>query len=304
MKINIKNKLRILLYQLPFINSLVKTYVTTYPPGHYYSPIISENEVRTQSDFLFNSTLKHIPDINLNEVKQLEYLQTFKPILRLFPFNHRDTYENWKYNTKNGYFGREDAAILYSFILFLKPNNIIEIGSGYSSALMMDVNENNFSNLINLTFIEPFPDRLYQAIGKDKENVEILEHKVQNIDLSKFEKLGANDILFIDSSHVSKTGSDLNYIIFHILPALKSGVYIHFHDIFYPFEYPQKWVTDWFKGFGWNEVYLIRAFLMNNSDYEICFFNSFMAIHHQNTMTELFPGFNKSSGCSLWLKKR
>ena len=93
---------------------------------------------------------------------------------------------------------------------------------------------------------------------------------VQNVKLIEFEKLEPNDLLFIDSSHISKIGSDLNYLLFEVLPSLKPGVIIHFHDILYPFEYPYEWIE---KGIYWNEAYLLKAFLMHNKNYEILLFN-------------------------------
>jgi hypothetical protein len=51
----------------------------------------------------------------------------------------------------------------------------------------------------------------------------------------------ANDVLFIDSSHVGKAGSDVNCLLFDILPSLRSGVHVHVHDVLHPFEYPLDW---------------------------------------------------------------
>ena len=82
--------------------------------------------------------------------------------------------------------------------------------------------------------------------------------KLQDVDLKEFDKLKSGDVLFIDSTHVSKIGSDVNYLFFEILPRLHRGVYIHIHDIFYPFEYPKDWIDE---GRAWNENYILRAFL-------------------------------------------
>ena len=112
--------------------------------------------------------------------------------------------------------------------------------------------------------------------------------------------LEKNDILFIDSTHVSKAGSDVNYILFEILPTLKEGVIIHFHDVFYPFEYPQGWIE---KGFAWNEDYLLRAFLMYNSNFELLFFNTYMEQFHKTWIAKNMPDILKNMGGGLWLRK-
>jgi hypothetical protein len=123
---------------------------------------------------------------------------------------------------------------------------------------------------------------------------------VQEVGLEKFKALRENDILFIDSSHVSKINSDVNYIFFTILPQLHPGVYIHFHDIFYPFEYPKEWI---YEGRAWNEIYLLRAFLQHNAVFKIVFFNTFLEYFHAKRFQEDMPLCLKNPGGSVWLKK-
>jgi hypothetical protein len=117
-----------------------------------------------------------------------------------------------------------------------------------------------------------------------------------------FDQLNENDILFIDSTHVSKTNSDVNKILFEILPRLKRGVLIHFHDIFYPFEYPKEWVLQW-NGFGWNEDYILKAFLMYNNQFKIVMFNTFLEHFHKEWFKENMPLCLENEGGSIWLQK-
>jgi len=113
--------------------------------------------------------------------------------------------------------------------------------------------------------------------------------------------LKEDDILFIDSSHVSKIGSDLNYIFFEILPHLNSGVLIHFHDIFYPFEYPKKWILE--RNMVFNENYILRAFLEYNSAFNILIFNDFLQYYYKDWFSENMPLCLKNQGQSIWLRK-
>src|SRR5262249_3816423 len=115
------------------------------------------------------------------------------------------------------------------------------------------------------------------------------------------ETLGANDILFIDSTHVSKLNSDVNYELFEILPALQSGVYVHLHDILYPFEYPLDWAEE---GRGWNEAYLLRAFLAYNDEFEIVLFNDLVWLRFTDDLRRDFPLWGRNPGGSIWLRKR
>src|SRR4030095_14584076 len=110
---------------------------------------------------------------------------------------------------------------------------------------------------VEFTFIEPCPERLIGLLTEeDMERVRIETNPVQRVDPTIFDSLEANDILFIDSSHIAKIGSDLLYIIFYVIPSLKKGVIIHFHDVLWPFEYPEKWLQE---GRAWNEAYFLRS---------------------------------------------
>ena len=107
-------------------------------------------------------------------------------------------------------------------------------------------------------------------------------------------------ILFIDSTHVSKIGSDVNSLLFDILPKLNRGVYVHFHDVFYPFEYPQEWV---YQGLAWNEAYILRAFLQHNDAFKIVFFNTYLELFYREKFENSMPLCLKNPGGSIWLTK-
>ncbi len=119
------------------------------------------------------------------------------------------------------------------------------------------------------------------------------------IEISFFEQLHENDILFIDSTHVAKTGSDVNYLIFEILPSLNKGVLIHFHDVFYPFEYPKEWVL---SGRSWNEDYMLRSFLIYNDNFKIVLFPHFIHQQYGEYLANM-PNCYKNSGGSFWIQK-
>jgi predicted O-methyltransferase YrrM len=181
-----------------------------------------------------------------------------------------------------------------------KPRCIVEIGSGFSSAVMLDTLDERNEGMTSLIFIEPYPDRLKSLLrDTDYQRCRIAEQRVQDVDTGIFSALEPGDILFVDSSHISKVGSDLNFILFNILPLLKAGVVIHFHDICYPFEYPRDWI---YNGIFWNEAYLLRAFLMNNERYKVILFNHMLAQKSALWLKEKMPNFE--SGGSLYLIKK
>lgn len=135
---------------------------------------------------------------------------------------------------------------------------------------------------------------------KEQNNICLYQNIVQNVDLDLFKKLEENDILFIDSSHVAKVGSDVMYEYFDILPVLKSGVIIHVHDMFYPFEYPEEWIK---QGRAYNELYIVRALLMDSKKYKIIFFNDMMVKKYYEKYQESWMGNYPIFGGSLWLQK-
>ena len=109
-------------------------------------------------------------------------------------------------------------------------------------------------------------------------------------------------MLFVDSSHVSKMGSEVNHIVFDVLPALNQGVLVHFHDVFWPFEYPKDWLL--VLGRAWNETYLLRAFLQYNDAFEIVLFTSYLAKRHTSAVEYLAPRLLEDGASSLWLRYR
>jgi hypothetical protein len=271
------------------------------PPGHYFSPIPSLEEIRQDETKIFGNTPYNFSGIELCELDQLKLLEDFCQYYEMMPFQAHKV-QGLRYFFENSAYSYSDAILLYCMIRHLKPENIIEIGSGFSSCVTLDTNELFFDNSIKTTFIEPYPELLISLITEnDKNNINIIPQRLQYVNSNIFEALKANDILFIDSTHVSKINSDVNRIFFEILPSLSSGVYIHFHDIFYPFEYPMEWV---YGGRSWNEMYILRAFLQYNKEFSIVLMNTFMEHFHTLFFQEKMPLCLKNPGGSLWIRKK
>jgi predicted O-methyltransferase YrrM len=269
-----------------------------YAPEGYYSPIPSMEEIKKHN---FNVPLPEIlPGIDLNSNEQLSLLDSFELFYKELPFTDEKS-NGLRYYYKNSFYCYSDAIFLYCMIRYLKPKKIIEIGSGFSSSVSLDTNEKFMENKINLTFIEPYPERLESLLkDSDKKNVTIHKKRLQEIPLEMFKELNENDILFIDSTHVTKFNSDVNYIFHKVLPILANGVHIHFHDVFYPFEYPKEWL---FQGIAWNEQYMLRAFLEYNKNFKIILFNTYLESMHRAKIEKQFPLVYKNTGGSIWLKK-
>lgn len=277
-----------------------KPQIACAPDGHFYSPIPDHAEVLRNAERIFRipADLSAI-DLNVNE--QLLTLTAMAEFYDEVPF-HAEKTKGLRYFLKNPMFGYADGLSLYGLIRHLKPKRIIEVGAGYSSCVMLDTNERYFANSISCTFIEPNPESFLSLVEPaDLNRIQLLRTPLQDVDLETFRNLSVNDILFIDSSHVSKAGSDVNYLIFEVLPELQTGVYIHFHDIFYPFEYPRQWICD--LGISWNEAYLLRAFLQYNQSFCIALFVNYLERFHTDQLRALMPQSAGGAGGSLWLRK-
>jgi hypothetical protein len=269
-----------------------------FDPGGYHSPIPAMADIKKHD---FNSDLpSEIPAVDLNTDEQMNLLNSFEKYYAELPFPDEKT-DALRYCYINDFYSYSDAIFLYCMIRHLKLQKIIEVGSGFSSSVTLDTNEKFMQNAIDCTFIEPYPARLKSLLkNDDKTKVTIHEKKLQEIPLEIFSELHGNDILFIDSTHVSKFNSDVNYVIHTILPKLAKGVHIHFHDIFYPFEYPEEWLLG---GRAWNEQYILRAFLEYNTKFQIVLFNTYLETIFRENLEKRFPLLFKNTGGSIWIKK-
>ena len=270
-----------------------------YPRGHYYSPLPDLDEV-ARSDAIFSRDLPAASGIDLAEDNQLALFRLLSAFDPGFDWPRAPSADR-RFHLGQTFFCEGDARVLHAMLQQLGPQRIIEVGSGFSSALMLDTRA-RLRHRPDLTFIEPYPERLHSLLRPaDRSSVRILEQRVQDVPIAQFQELDSGDILFIDSSHVSRIGSDVNYLFFQVLPALRRGVVIHVHDILWPFEYPRKWLLE---GRSWNEAYLLRAFLQYNSAFEVMLFNAWVGHAARDLAEGLMPGFLINPGGSFWMRKR
>lgn len=268
--------------------------------GHYHSPLPDYADLARRSASLFSGDANECGGIDLQTDAQLALLREMR--------RSHDEYD-WpavpvadrRFYAPNRWFDKADAAALVMMMRHFRPRRVIEVGSGFSSALMLDVDERFMQSATTFTFIEPNPEeRLMSLLGaRDRPRVTIIRSRAEDLALSAFGGLAANDVLFIDSSHVTRIGSDVNHLVFDVLPTLAPGVLVHFHDIFWPFEYPKEWVLG---GFAWNEAYLVRAFLQYNLAFEIVLFNSYLSCRHAAMLKDVAPHLLERPG-SLWIRR-
>jgi hypothetical protein len=278
-----------------------------FPPGHYYSTVPSRQDI--DSSRLQDPCPQNIPAIDLNLEGQLELLGALKPFYDQQPFSLHPT-PGRRYHFTNDAYPCADAIVLYCLLRKLQPRRLIEVGSGWSTCVVLDTAEQFLANGIELTLIEPHPDRLFSLVRpSDLDSVDLRVQRLQDVPLSLFQTLEEDDVLFVDSTHVSKTGSDVNRLVFEVLPRLATGVHIHIHDVHYPFEYPEGWVE---HGWAWNETFLVRAFLQYNRSFSVEFFTDMLRKRGAPPLALDFKLLLESPGVtnprmsppgSLWIRK-
>ena len=276
-------------------------FLAAYPSGHYYSPIPSYDELERDQARIFDLSLRKLPGVDIDADRMREWLRKFAPFAAEYPYTETPD-PALRFRLENSTYSRGDAMVLYSMMRVNRPARIIEIGSGLSTWLMLDVNERFFDNHIRITTVDPYPSTMREGLhAGDEGRLEVVAKRIQDADVGMFEELRANDILLVDSTHVSKCDSDVNRIILEILPKLRSGVFVHFHDVFWPFEYPKQWLME--IGVAWNEMYQLRAFLQFNSAFRIEFFSDYAANFLKPEVEAAIPLFMKGMGSSLWLRR-
>jgi hypothetical protein len=267
-----------------------------YPNGHFYSPVVSQDDIGDGSRVWKRATEN--AGINFDFSRQRAFIEG--TLRRWFPVYRRHFVRppsDKHFSHDNATFSWLDAPVLFAMLNQRRPRRMIEVGSGRSSMLAAETNLAFLDGLLDLTCIEPYP----KAFLRDLKGVSrLIERRVQDVALETFDALDAGDVLFIDSSHVSKTGSDLNHLVFEVLPRIKPGVLVHFHDIFLPKEYPRDWVLK--IGLSWNEQYLVRALLMGSDVFEILFGCTYAEVMFPALLEQIIgnPGYG---GGSLWLRK-
>lgn len=247
---------------------------------HYYEPKFDYRD----SDRI-PTTDRHLPGIEWNYEEQLELLSKFSFADELKSIPDRKS-QLLEFFFNNGMFEAGDAEYWYQLIRATKPRKIYEIGSGHSTLMAVKAISGNRkeddSYRCEHVCIEP-----YEREWLEKTGVSVVRGRVEEVDPGIFDKLGRNDVLFIDSSHMIRPRGDVLCEYMEILPTLKPGVIVHIHDIFTPRDYLRRWVEDEVR--FWNEQYLVEAFLTHNNSWKIIGACNYLHHHHFDRFKVVAP---------------
>lgn len=270
--------------------------------NHFYQPVPDTSTLPRN----IGERQSALVGIDLREQMQLDLLAKFSKQYQaehgLFP--RRPTDKSYQYYLENGLFGPVDAEILYCMIRRWKPRRVLEVGSGYSTCLAAQAllaNQEETGELGELIAIEPYPRRF--LVNGFPGFTRLVVSKVQDVPLNEFAMLNENDILSIDSSHILKTGSDVQYEYMEILPRLNRGVIVQIHDICLPYEYPDKFIFR--DRLFFNEQYVLQAFLTGNHDFEVMWASLFMHRRHSDQVRAAFASYDPklAEPASFWIRR-
>ena len=275
-------------------------------PVHFYSPI---PDLRNLEERRIWDRQSALAGLDFHPEAQIEFL------LRLGKQFGAEC--NWpadpqadasQFYTENGTFSYGCAAITHCILRYFKPRHVIEIGSGNSTLVIskaLYLNAKDSAESIEYTAVDPYPRSIVEKGLSGLTN--IIKEPVERMGTGFFDRLGGNDVLFVDSSHTVRIGGDVNFLILDVLPRLAPGVIIHFHDIGLPYEYPKVYSTNPKFRVFWTEAYLLQAFLCYNNQFEILLAMNYLMTEHAEAFRSAFPLYDplkhRAGSGSFWIQR-
>lgn len=256
------------------------------PPGHHYSPIPAAADVE-RALVAAEAVGPHLPGIDLRQSEQMAMLRAWQPLYNDLALPLQPV-EGHRFHLDNTWFTNADAIGYALMLRAHAPSRVVEVGAGFSSALALDIADRFLDPAPAFTFVDPDPQRLRELARPGEVDDRLLAMPVQDAPAEIFTSLQPGDLLFVDSSHVLKAGSDVQYLLNEVLPLLPADVLIHFHDVFFPFEYPPSWLH---RGTAMNEAYAVRALLLGGDRYRVELWNDYLTRFRTGWFAEYMPLF-------------
>jgi hypothetical protein len=166
----------------------------------------------------------------------------------------------------NTWYQGGDAELLYAMVRLLRPRRVLELGSGWSTLVTARACAVNAAHGAPVEFTSSDPEPRLGVDPPPPGLTRLERTAAQELPMERFLALAPGDVLFVDTTHTVKLGSEVNRLVLEVLPRLAPGVTVHFHDIYLPWEYPRFWYK---RGTYLNEQDLLQAFLSSNPDWEV-----------------------------------
>lgn len=222
----------------------------------------------------------------------VEHLRRLAPHLREFaPPPH--------FRWGNRMYDRVEADVLHAVLRDARPARVIELGSGFSSSIIAAALAANAADgaPARYTVHDPYPRDFVGGLP----GLELHRESAADVDPRELAALAEGDVLFIDTSHAVKAGSEVNHLLLDVLPTLAAGVLVHVHDVFLPYEYPRSFFE---KGNFWSEQYLLQALLVENPRWEVLLPLWALVRERPAAVAELVPSYRPGCGpAAFWLRR-
>jgi len=272
-------------------------------PVHFYQPV---PDTRTLRDSLWAERTE-TAGVDFREADQVELVGSFAAAYRseYEAFPREPDGSPCTFYLNNGGFRLVDAEVLHCMIRRFRPRRMIEVGSGLSTCLAAQALRRNAeeasASACRFTTVDPYPGTMVRRGIPGL--TDLIPAEVQDVPIHVFQELGEDDILFIDSSHVLRVGSDVQYLYLEVLPRLRPGVLVHVHDIFLPSEYPRSWVLD--KRRFWTEQYVLQTFLAFNEAFRIVLAAGYLHLRRPDILESAFPSYDRALEWpgSFWMRR-
>jgi hypothetical protein len=273
----------------------IQQYGVDVLPINFYSNTPSIQEIKNSYEYLEETPPYLDAGIFENDILKstIDDLMDFSTEFN--PKKHGNEEDPSEFFWENSQFSWSDAMSYYCFIRMLKPQTIIEIGSGFSTLVAVDAIRKNGCG--SIVCIEPFPRPFLQNLH----HVSIIEKRAQDISRYDLNNLLSEDgILFIDSTHTVKSGSDCLHIYLRLLPTIEKNIFVHSHDVFLPFGLPMNWLLE--RQIFWTEQYLLLGFLIDNPKATVLFGSAYNKEKNEDKLLRLMGGKCAHGGGSIWFK--
>jgi hypothetical protein len=255
-------------------------------PRHFYSEIPNIPKLRATQHWRRPYTMAAVA--GMEPESQLAFVrEAVTPAVQQYLEQHDVRAEASRENGAVGY-GPVEARLLFAFVATHRPQRIVQIGCGVSTAICIAAGK--FAGYRpEISCIEPYPTDFLKAAAQ-RGDIQLIDQPVENIGLDFFRHLRAGDLFFVDSTHTLGPAGEVTRIIVEMLPRLAEGVFVHFHDIFFPYDYSPRILSD--SMFFWHESPLLHAFLCMNASYRV--WASLSALHHcrQRELATIFPQYS------------
>lgn len=265
----------------------------------YYSPLPNFEEL---PDDIWDRTTA-LRGITFDTAAQIEFCERELAAYALELDAPEQAEPHGGFHFANSMYEHGDAEIAYAMVRRFKPRHVMELGSGFSTLVLARACAANEADGSPARLVTHDPYERGLVAGNLPGLAELTHRAAQDMGVEVFAHLKSNDVLFVDTTHVVKLGSEVNHLILEVLPTLAPGVIIHFHDIWLPDEYHRA-LTE-ILGQHWTEQYLLQAFLSGNRGFEVLFATHAVATRHADRFQAAVPGYTGDNyPSSFWLRVR